>query len=97
MPEAARTTTQRPRSPSCRDKYETKAKRLRDQIDGLEDKIDVLEEQSKSTRNSELLSTAGSMLGGLLGRQQVEGRDARRTARHGRYGRSTEGADQRRG
>ncbi len=36
-----------------RDKYETKAKRL--------------EEQKKSKRNSELLSTAGSVLGGLLG------------------------------
>ncbi len=50
-----------------RDKYETKAKRLRDQIAAAEDKIELLEEQSKSKRNSELLSTAGSVLGGLLG------------------------------
>jgi hypothetical protein len=56
-----------------RDKYESKAKRLRDQIDGLEDKIDLLEEQSKSKRNSELLSTAGSMLGGLLGGSKSKG------------------------
>ncbi|MFK7917151.1 MAG: helicase HerA-like domain-containing protein [Ilumatobacter sp.] len=56
-----------------RDKYETKAKRLRDQIDGLEDKIDLLEEQSKSKRNSELLSTAGGLLGGLLGGRKSKG------------------------
>ncbi|MEP1122827.1 MAG: helicase HerA-like domain-containing protein [Ilumatobacter sp.] len=56
-----------------RDKYETKVKRLRDQIDGLGDKIELLEEQSKSTRNSELLSTAGSVLGGLLGGRKSRG------------------------
>ena len=56
-----------------RDKYESKAKRLRDQIDGLEDKIDLLEEQSKSKRNSELLSTAGSVIGGLLGGRKSKG------------------------
>lgn len=56
-----------------RDKYETKAKRLRDQIEGLEDKIDLLEEQSKSKRNSELLSTAGGLLGGLLGGRKSKG------------------------
>ncbi len=56
-----------------RDKYETKAKRLRDQVDGLEDKIELLEEQSKSKRNSELLSTAGSVLGGLLGGSKSKG------------------------
>ena len=50
-----------------RDKYESKAKRLRDQIDALDDKLELLEEQSKSKRNSELLSTAGSVIGGLLG------------------------------
>jgi hypothetical protein len=50
-----------------RDKYEVKAKRLRDQVDGLVDKIELLEEQEKSKRNSELLSTAGSVIGGLLG------------------------------
>jgi len=56
-----------------RDKYETKTKRLRDQVDGLEDKIELLEEQSKSKRNSELLSTAGSVLGGLLGGSKSKG------------------------
>ena len=50
-----------------RDKYETKATSLRDQIETAEDRADVLEEEAKGKRNSELLSTAGSFLGGLLG------------------------------
>ncbi len=50
-----------------RDKYEAKATRLRDQIDAASDRVDVLEEQASGQRNSELLSTAGSILGGLLG------------------------------
>jgi hypothetical protein len=58
---------------ALRDKYESKAKRLRDQIETAEDRLDVLEEQSKSTRNSELLSTAGSVLGGLLGGRKSGG------------------------
>ncbi|MEL6892320.1 MAG: helicase HerA-like domain-containing protein, partial [Actinomycetota bacterium] len=56
-----------------RDKYEAKAKRLRDQIETAEDRLEVLEEQSKSKRNSELLSTAGSVLGGLLGGRKSKG------------------------
>ena len=39
----------------------------------MEDRIDVLEEQSNSKRNSELLSTAGSVLGGLLGGSKSKG------------------------
>ena len=50
-----------------RDKYEAKVTKLRDQIEAAEDRVDVLEEQSSGKRNSELLSTAGSILGGLLG------------------------------
>jgi len=50
-----------------RDKYEAKVTKLRDQIEAAEDRVDVLEEESSSKRNSELLSTAGSILGGLLG------------------------------
>jgi hypothetical protein len=50
-----------------RDKYESKVTKLRDQIEVAEDRVDVLEEESSSKRNSELLSTAGSILGGLLG------------------------------
>ncbi|MGA7757898.1 MAG: helicase HerA-like domain-containing protein [Ilumatobacteraceae bacterium] len=50
-----------------RDKYEAKAMRLRDQIEAAEDRVDVLEEEAKSKRNSEFLSTAGSVLGGIFG------------------------------
>lgn len=50
-----------------RDKYEAKVTRLRDQIASAEDRVDVLEEEAASRRNTELLSTAGSILGGLLG------------------------------
>jgi len=56
-----------------RDKYETKALKLRDQIEAAEDRLEVLEEQAKSSRNSELLSTAGSVLGGLLGGHKSKG------------------------
>jgi hypothetical protein len=56
-----------------RDKYEAKATTLRDKIDAAEDRIEELEEQTKSKRNTELLSTAGSMLGGLLGGRKSKG------------------------
>jgi hypothetical protein len=52
---------------ALRDKYETKAMRLRDQLAAAEDRVDVLEAQADAKRDSELLSTAGSILGGLLG------------------------------
>ncbi len=56
-----------------RDKYEAKVLKLRDQIDAAEDRVDVLEEEASSKRNSELLSTAGSILGGLLGGSRSRG------------------------
>lgn len=56
-----------------RDKYEAKVTSLRDKIDASEDRIDELEEQTKDKRNSELLSTAGSVLGGLLGGRKSKG------------------------
>ncbi|MDJ0770995.1 MAG: DUF853 family protein [Ilumatobacter sp.] len=56
-----------------RDKYESKATRLRDQIEAAEDRVEVLEEQAAGQRNSELLSTAGSILGGLLGGKRSRG------------------------
>lgn len=56
-----------------RDKYEVKAKRLRDRIEEAHDRLDVLEEQAASRRNSELLSTAGSVIGGLLGGRKSVG------------------------
>ena len=56
-----------------RDKYETRAKRLRDRLESAQDRLDVLEEQAAATRNTELLSTAGSVLGGLLGGSRSKG------------------------
>jgi hypothetical protein len=50
-----------------RDKYEARATKLRDQIDAAEDRANVLSEQAKGAKRSEFLSTAGSLLGGLLG------------------------------
>jgi hypothetical protein len=52
---------------ALRDKYEAKATRLRDQLAAAADRADVLEAEADGKRNSELLSTAGSILGGLLG------------------------------
>lgn len=56
-----------------RDKYEAKVTRTRDQIAAAEDRVDVLDEQASGRRNSELLSTAGSILGGLLGGKRGRG------------------------
>ncbi len=56
-----------------RDKYESKATTLRRQIDSAEDRVDVLAEEAAGKRNSELLSTAGSVLGGLLGGRKSRG------------------------
>ena len=77
-----------------RDKYEAKATRIRDALAGAEDRVDVLEAEAKGKRNDELLSTAGSILGDLLG-----GRSRSRTLRSlgtaaGRRGR-TDAAHQR--
>ncbi|MEJ7801003.1 MAG: hypothetical protein WKF60_10805, partial [Ilumatobacter sp.] len=56
-----------------RNKYEAKVPALRDQIEAASDRVDVLEEEADSKRNSELLSTAGSILGGLLGGRSSTG------------------------
>ncbi len=58
---------------ALRDKYESKAKALRDKIEAAEDRVEELEEQTKGKRNSELLSTAGSVIGGLLGGRKSKG------------------------
>ncbi len=52
---------------ALRDKYETDATKLRDQIDAAEDRANVLAEEAKGKKTSEFFSTASSMLGGLLG------------------------------
>ena len=50
-----------------RDKYEAKATKLRDQIEAAEDRASVAAEDAKGKKSSEFFSTAGSLLGGLLG------------------------------
>jgi hypothetical protein len=70
-----------------RDKYETKVRALRDRIAAAEDRVDVLEEEAASRRNTELLSAAGSILGGLLGgrsRTSVLGKLGSAAGRRGR-------------
>ncbi len=52
---------------SLRGKYEAKAVKLRDQIDAAQDRVAVLAEEAESKQTSELFSTAGSLIGGLLG------------------------------
>ena len=71
-----------------RDKYEAKVTRLRDQIEAANDRVDVLEEESNSKRNSELLSTAGSVLGGLLGGKSRGGLLGKLGTAAGRRGRT---------
>ncbi len=76
-----------------RDKYEAKVTKLRDQIEAAEDRVDVLEEESSSKRNSELLSTAGSILGGLLGgKRSRSGMLGKLGTAAGRRGRTKAGA-----
>jgi phage host-nuclease inhibitor protein Gam len=52
---------------ALKEKYEAKVDKLRDQIDEAENRVDVLKEERRGRRGDELLSTAGSILGGLLG------------------------------
>ncbi|MGB8859760.1 MAG: helicase HerA-like domain-containing protein [Ilumatobacteraceae bacterium] len=56
-----------------RDKYQTKVTSLQTQLQAAEDRADVLEAERKGRRNDELLSTAGSILGGLLGGRKSRG------------------------
>jgi hypothetical protein len=56
-----------------RDKYATKVTRLQTQIQTAEDRAQVLDTERKGRRNEELLSTAGSILGGLLGGRRSRG------------------------
>ena len=71
-----------------RDKYEAKVSKLSEQIAAAEDRVDVLEEEAKSKRNSELLSTAGSILGGLLGGKSRGGLLGKLGGAAGRRGRT---------
>jgi len=70
-----------------RDKYAARVDRLRDRIAAAEDRVDVLQEQQSGQRNQELLSAAGSILGGIFGgksRGSVLGKLGTAAGRRGR-------------
>lgn len=56
-----------------RDKYEQKAAALRTKIDAASDRATVVAEQQKARERDDLLSSAGSILGGLLGGRSSRG------------------------
>lgn len=56
-----------------RDKYQAKVTSLQAQLQGAQDRAEVLDAERKGRRNEELLSTAGSILGGLLGGRKSRG------------------------
>ena len=58
---------------TLRDKYETKVARALEQREAADGRASVLREEAEGKRNSEALSDAGSMLGGLLGGRKSAG------------------------
>ena len=58
---------------ALRTKYSDKVTRLQGQIQAAEDRAELLETQQKGRRSEEMLSTAGSILGGLLGGRRSRG------------------------
>ncbi len=58
---------------ALRSKYADKVTRLQTQIQAAEDRAEILDTQRKGRRNEEVLSTAGSILGGLLGGRRTRG------------------------
>jgi hypothetical protein len=58
---------------ALRDKYEVRLARTLDQRATADGRVDVLRAEAEGKRNSEALSTAGSMLGGLLGGRKSAG------------------------
>jgi Helicase HerA, central domain len=58
---------------TLRGKYADKVTRLHAQIQAAEDRAEVLDTQRKGRRSEEMLSTAGSILGGLLGGRRSRG------------------------
>jgi len=58
---------------ALRGKYQTKVTSLQTQLQAAEDRANVLESEAKGRRNEEILSTAGSILGGLLGGRKSRG------------------------
>ncbi|MEP7114455.1 MAG: helicase HerA-like domain-containing protein [Ilumatobacteraceae bacterium] len=58
---------------ALRSKYGDKVTRLQTQIQAAEDRAEVLDTERKGRRSEEMLSTAGSILGGLLGGRRSRG------------------------
>ena len=58
---------------ALRDKYDAKLTRTLEQRATADGRVDVLRAEAEGKRNSEALSTAGSMLGGLLGGRKSAG------------------------
>jgi Helicase HerA, central domain/Bacterial protein of unknown function (DUF853) len=58
---------------ALRSKYADKVTRLQTQIQATEDRAEVLDTERKGRRSEEMLSTAGSILGGLLGGRRSRG------------------------
>jgi len=56
-----------------RDKYEARATTLRRRIDAARDSAEVAAEQHEARERDDLLSSAGSILGGLLGGRRSRG------------------------
>jgi hypothetical protein len=81
-----------------RDKYEKKATTLRDRIDAASDAAEVAADQQEARERDSLLSSAGSILGGLLGGRSRGGllgqigRAAGRTSRSAAGGSRVEAA-----
>jgi len=82
-----------------RDKYEARATTLRSRLDAASDAAEVSEEQHKGRARGDLFSTAGSILGGLLGGRRSRGgligsigRAADRRSRTGASGERVEAA-----
>jgi hypothetical protein len=53
-----------------KDAYDTRLKRIRDQLEAAEGRADVLREERQGKRNEELLSTVGGVLGGIFGKRR---------------------------
>jgi hypothetical protein len=75
-----------------RDKYEKKATTLRDRIEAATDAAEVASDQQKARERDSLLSSAGSILGGLLGGRSRGGLLGQIGRAAGRSTRATAGA-----
>ncbi len=56
-----------------KEQYDVKVARLRSQMQTAEDRANVLEQQHEGRRNEEVLSTMGSVLGGIFGNRRSRG------------------------